>query len=64
MFVGHLNVIVHRLSFDVMCVFSSTSLLPVLEEEEEGVHESVQVPAVNVDMAGRRKPCSVYSTRY
>ncbi|XP_062339634.1 inositol 1,4,5-triphosphate receptor associated 2 [Osmerus eperlanus] len=30
----------------------STSLLPVLEEEEEGMHESAQVPAVNVDMAG------------
>ncbi|XP_067111102.1 inositol 1,4,5-triphosphate receptor associated 2 [Osmerus mordax] len=30
----------------------STSLLPVLEEEEEGMHESAQVPTVNVDMAG------------
>lgn len=38
------------------CVCSSTSLLPVLEEEEEGIQESVvQVPTVEVDLAGRRK---------
>ena len=39
-----------------VCVCSSTSLLPVLEEEEEGIQESVvQVPTVEVDLAGRRK---------
>ncbi|KAM6984778.1 inositol 1,4,5-triphosphate receptor associated 2 [Aplochiton taeniatus] len=34
----------------------STSLLPVLEEEEEGVPESEQVPAFEVKMAGKNSP--------
>lgn len=38
-----------------VCVRSSTSLLPVLEEEEDTQESVVQVPTVEVDLSGRRK---------